>query len=58
MGQELLDLKVEITELRQTIATLLERVEQLEQRESGSGMYMDGVSEGYREYIEKKLGGR
>ena len=58
MGQELLDLKIEITELRQTIATLLERIEQLEKRESSSGLYMDGVSEGYREYIEKKLGGR
>lgn len=58
MESENLDLRIEIVELRQTIVKLEERIEALEKKEAGSGIYMDGVAEGYRDYIEKKLGGK
>jgi len=58
MESELLALKVEIAELRDTVRLLTERVESLESRESGSGVYLDGIAEGYRDFIKKELGGK
>lgn len=58
MESEILELKVENAELRKLIAELSERVTVLENRESGSGIFIEGVAPGFREYIQKELGGK
>lgn len=58
MLETMLELKVAIAELQKTASELTKRVESLENRESGSGIYIDGVAEGYKEYIKKELGGK
>lgn len=58
MEKELLELKIQIVELKTTISELLNRVESLEKKETGSGIFIEGVAEGYRDFIKKELGGK
>lgn len=58
MESEMLELRVLIAQLQNAVSELTERIESLESKESGSGIYIDGVAEGYKEYIKKELGGK
>lgn len=52
MNSKELDLKAEIAELRAFVIGLEERIIELETREMNDGIYLDGVSEGNKKFIE------
>lgn len=52
MMEELLELKRQIVELSRLVGEIESRLTKLEEYNVGSGVYLDGVSEGYQDYIK------
>lgn len=56
MEEQILSLKVIIAQLQTTVLELTERIKLLEDKESTSGIYIDGVSDGFRNELTRLLG--
>lgn len=55
LEQLILDLKAEIKEQGKRIDLLVGRIERLENRDIGGGVYLDGVDDLYKTAIQKNL---